>query len=482
MSEAAATGRLRAGGIASGAIVAAYVLLGLLLVLTRVVGLDRSLWLDEIMTVEDYVRRGPIDILSGSYELNNHELFSLLAWATSEVVGESEAALRLWSVLPFLAGVALVTAWLHRRVAHLAGVFFLFLCTGSPLLLDITPQARGYGLAFCAMSVVVVAALESDRSSADGWWLVAFFAGGVVGSLTLPHFAVPFLATGVVLLWNTRLRRRVAVGLPAVGLVVAAWYAPHVDDLLEGSRQVYGVQIGLFGVVTAPIDQILLPALLWFDGVVLVAGLVWLPIVAWALVVVGSSPLLAHSRTVAILLSGVLVTILVLWIARVHVVPRFLSFLLVPLFMLAASGAADVLTRPPRRLRIRGVLTVVGLAALALRFFTPTLDVMSLPREANKDAAMLIRSEAAADAEIYPHMVHPRTLAFYLERPLERRPTQRDVPSMCARPVPVVLVVQPWVLRPLEVPCLGRPGVEQHRFEQYTRGGEIAVWFVPPVE
>ncbi|HEX2427021.1 MAG TPA: hypothetical protein VHI53_03790, partial [Gaiellaceae bacterium] len=96
------------------------------------------------------VRGGPHAILAGPYIPNNHELFSFLGWATTSVLGESAVALRLWSVVPFLLGVAVVTVWLHRRVGALSAVLFLFLATMSPLLLDITRMARGYGLAFLA--------------------------------------------------------------------------------------------------------------------------------------------------------------------------------------------------------------------------------------------------------------------------------------------------------------------------------------------
>ncbi len=81
-----------------------------------------------------------------------------------QLVGESEIAYRLLSAVPFVAGVVLVTAWLHRRLGAGSGLLYLFLATVSPLLLDITRQARGYGLAYLAMSIVVVAALEADRT------------------------------------------------------------------------------------------------------------------------------------------------------------------------------------------------------------------------------------------------------------------------------------------------------------------------------
>ena len=101
--------------------------------------------------------------------------------------------------MPFIAGVAVVTIWLHVRYGALCGLLFLFLATASPLLLDLSRQARGYGIAFLAMSVVVVAALELLRSDRT-WAIVALCVGGVVGAWTLPHFTVAFLAIGAVLL------------------------------------------------------------------------------------------------------------------------------------------------------------------------------------------------------------------------------------------------------------------------------------------
>ena len=133
--------------------------------------------------------------------------------------------------MPFVAGIVLVTIWLHVRYGALSGLLFLFLATASPLLLDLSRQARGYGIAFLAMSVVVVAALELLRSSRT-WAIVALCAGGVVGAWTLPHFTVAFLAIGAVLLAAGVTRSRLAVGLGVSIAAIAAWYAPHVDDIL----------------------------------------------------------------------------------------------------------------------------------------------------------------------------------------------------------------------------------------------------------
>jgi hypothetical protein len=113
--------------IARFATVAAYMVFGVILCATRLVGLDRGFWHDEIVAVEGFIRAGPRQILAGP-DLS-HELFSLLAWSTGSIVGESEIAYRLWSVVPFILGVVLVTAWLHVRVSPMSGVLFLFFAT-----------------------------------------------------------------------------------------------------------------------------------------------------------------------------------------------------------------------------------------------------------------------------------------------------------------------------------------------------------------
>lgn len=481
MSQCAVTGRLRASSRGVGILIAAsYAILGSILCWTRLTGLNRSYWHDEIVTVADYVRAGPREILAGPYIPNNHELFSLLAWATSSVVGESEIAVRLWSVVPFILGVILVTAWLHIRMDPLSGLLFVFFATLSPLLLDLSRQARGYGLAFLAMSVLIVAALEADRSKRD-WTIVAFCVAGLVGTWTLPNFGVAFVATGAALLTDPRLRRRAAVGLGASIVAIGACYSPHFDDLLESSRQDYGVRIDTSGVVTAPIDQILIPALVWIDGTVVFTSLVWLPVVAFAVLLIGSSQLLRRKRSAFILGSGVAATIVALWVISSGVVPRFLSFLLVPLLIMLASGTASILARLATRSPVvRTLVALTTLGALGVAFAPVAAKVTRLPREAHKDAAAVIRSYASPSTPVFAHMVHPRDLAFYLERPVNAHRTSDVASSVCSSRQAVVFVAQPWVLPAVSLPCSRRPGTRHYRFEQYTRGDEINVWFVPP--
>ena len=120
----------RVQNLATPAVVAAYAALGLVLVATRLIGLDRGYWHDEIVTMRDVVMAGPKEIFAG--ERLNHQLFSVLAWATISVGGESEYLTRLWSVVPFVVGAVVVTGWLHVRVGAPSGILFLFMRRARP--------------------------------------------------------------------------------------------------------------------------------------------------------------------------------------------------------------------------------------------------------------------------------------------------------------------------------------------------------------
>lgn len=475
MSDAAVASRRRTRDVAGIATVAVYAVLGAILVGTRVVGLGRSFWHDEILTVVLFVREGPREILAGDYIPNNHELFSLLGWATSSLFGESEVALRLWSVVPFVAAVLLVTVWLHVRVGALTGVLYLYFATLSPLLLDLSRQARGYGLAFLAMSVLVLAALDVHRTRRRSA-IAAFCAAGVVGTWTLPIFGVTFAATGLVLLVE-RPRRTLAWSLAVSYAAIAVWYAPNVDDLLENSQQEFGARIGWFGLPTSPMDQVVIPALLWIEGPVLSPGPAGLLLVAVVAVLLLSSPLLRQRGPALVLGSSVAGPLVVVWAARLYLSTRFVSYLLVPLFVLLASGCAYVLSHP-RRARARSVLAVATLALAVVAFATAGRPVLRLPREAHRDAAELVREQGRGD-RVLAYMLRPRDLDFYLDAPFRTLEPGDVVSSVCAADRDVVYVTQPYGVPRVSLPCLQRPGVRHRRLEQYAAGDQIDVWFVP---
>jgi hypothetical protein len=459
---------------------ASYVVLAGVLAWTRFAGLERGYCCDEISTVAAYVRRGPEAIFVGEYLPNNHQLFSFLAWGTTELVGESEIALRLWSVIPFVVGVAIVTAWLHVRLDALTGVLYLFLATLSPLLIDITRQARGYGLTFLAMSALLVAALELDRGGRRRL-VAAFCTAGTVGSLTLPHFTVVFITTGVILAMRPELRRPCVAGMVLSVGVIAAWYAPHLGDIRDSASQDYGAPIETWWLHTAPFDHILVPGLVLLDEAFIRPTLLSLVWAAGLTALMVSSPLLRAWRTALIVCSGTVATLLVLWLAGPGVVPRFFGFLLVPLFALVASGSASIFARVTSRpAAARTVIAAVTLGIVALSAAPLLVSVPTKPREAQAETAAVIRERVPPSTPVHARMPYSNDLAFHLGRRVVDVDTPQQIASACDQREPIVYVDEPWQTPAPDLPCLRRPGVEHERLEQYTRGGAIDVWFVPP--
>ena len=456
----------------------AYAALASLLVVTRVVGLDRSLWTDEVVTVTDYIRAGPRDILSGPYIPNNHQFFSMLGWLTSLVAGESEIALRLLSVIPFLVGVAIVTAWLHVRLGALSGVLFLFFATASPLLFDVSRQARGYGLAFLAMAAMVVAALEVDRTGSTRM-LAMFFAAGLVGTLTLPNFGLAFVATALALATAPSLSRRVALGIAGSSLVIAVWYAPHIRDLLENSQQDNGAQIGWLGLLSSPVDHVLVPGVLWYGDTFLANDWARLVVFALAAVLLLSSPLVHEMRTAAILCSGMAATLLFVWATRLYLAPRFVSYLLVPLFMLLATGAARALQPNGDRPGARALIAMTTIAVSAAAFVGAASQLLRFPTEAWKDAAVAIEASEWSGRPVLAYTSRPQGLRYYLRAPVIQLEPSQVASSVCQPKHAVVYVDNSFETVPVEVPCLRRDGVRHIRLQQHSYGGETNVWLFP---
>jgi hypothetical protein len=476
MSEAATLRYAAREYLQVSVIAASYVLVGAALCWSRLAGLDQSFWHDEIFTVVHYVREGPREILFGTYVPNNHELFSLVGWATAALVGsDSEAVLRVWSAVPFIAGVVLVAAWLHTRVGALEALLYASLTTLSPLLVDLSRQARGYGLAFFAMSLLIAGALEARRS-ARTWAIVAVAAGGLIGTFTLPIFGVGFLATVGVLLADPLLRRRAAVVLVTSMVAIGAWYAPHADDLLTSSRQEFGAPIPALGIITAPVDQIIFPAFVENAATPRALWLLSLLVIGFPLIV-GT---LARGRRDAIVLgAGVVATLLVVWLGRLYLSPRFVSFLLVPLFILLASGIARALARPHSLRAPGGVLVALSLLALVVTHLVPpVVRATQFPREAHRDAARTIEREAARTRVVLAYVRHPLDLAFYLDRPVHGVATSEVRTRVCASRAAIVYVTQPTLVPAVDIPCLARRGTEHFQVEQRVRGGRIDIWLV----
>ena len=415
---------------------------------------------DEIITVENYVRAGPGAILAGSVPPNNHELFSLLAWLTRSMFGRVGDRLRLWSVVPFLAGVAWSRHGCTYASRRLSGVLFLFLATGSPLLLDITPAARGYGLAFLAMVVVVVAALEAARSGPKSCWLSGSSPeeSSDVDAPELRHRLLRDVRRAA--RRSVELRRRVsAAGVLASALAAFGWYAPHwaTSRLPRGrrtaSRSARSASSRRRSTSTRTGTALADKSRPRRQARLFPSQLLSLVVMARARssgAVVGGHPPL-----------GAVVTMVVFWYVRLTSSHGSSSYLLVPLFMLAASGAARSsgrTNRPPclsgRRSscghrRSRHSSSRCDSRCLTCFLARPTgRCACSSGRGAGGVPDLPVHAAAREGAGVLPRSKSPERV----------RPSRATLPPSATARDPFVSSISPFRVRPLRVPCLARRG------------------------
>ena len=116
----------------------------------RFVGLDGDLWMDEVFTLVNYVQPGLGTVVGDFTDDNQHVLYSLSAWLSTRLLGETPAALRLPALLFGLASI-----WATLRLGRCTiGVREAWL---SAILLAVSyhhvwfsQNARGYTILLCA--------------------------------------------------------------------------------------------------------------------------------------------------------------------------------------------------------------------------------------------------------------------------------------------------------------------------------------------
>lgn len=458
------------------ALVAAGCLLVAAMIVPRVAVLGQSLWHDEIYTIQHYVSGGPGAIF-GSYGTNDHMLFNVLAWLTVWLPGLPDALYRVWGELPFLVGVATVVLWLRVRAGSTAALVFAFLAAASPMLLELTTEARGYGLSFLAASVLVVSGHELAVAPGRRGFATLFCAAGVAGTWTVPDFALPFAGATAALVLVTPLRRPFAVRLGISAIAVAAWYAPTLGRLLGSTGQQYGDRLPWHTPITG--GPVLFGAAFDLTPSTPTGRLVIVAVVVPLLLLGLWEASRTLPRLVAPTVAAVTLTFLALTVLRFYVEQRFLSYLLVPLFVYAGIGAQALLRR--RVVAIVGWAALLAAGGAATVHFVRAADAtIRLPFENNRAAAAAVA--AATHGGAVPVVVNthaPDDLRYYLppsaylivpqQQGLERR--------LCGpHPHGLVFVQQPFFVATVSTRCLARAGAVPHRFRQRARGHLITVW------
>jgi len=461
----------RAGLIVAGGLAA-------LLVWSRLAFLDGSFWHDESYTVVNYVNEGPVEILAGEYLPNNHALFNLLAWATTNRLGRFEAAYRVWSVLPAIAAVALVAVWAWRRFGRAAGLSVAGLMVFAPVHMDLAPQARGYGIGFLSAAAMLVAADRAART-AETRAFVWFGAAAVVGIWTLPPLALPAVGHGIVLAARPATRRKAIAAVVATGTASVAFYAPVLTSVLSRSQDDYEsgpmtfpeMLTSWYYDVARPTVDAAVP-----DGVS--RGGVLLALVALALVAALWHLARAGEQLLALNLAvPVAFTFVAYWVARFYYFDRFSSFLLVYVAVAIALGLASIWDGARAFALLRATLAVVAAVAIVAGTNSVVAQARRLPHENFQLVGELVRRSGID--EVVASTARPAGLEYYVGKRRFTRVQFRGAEQVvCTKAAPFVYVVhQAFAPRVVDTSCLERRGAAHIRVRQNTRG-PVDVWIV----
>jgi hypothetical protein len=155
-------------------------ILSLIALILRSINLNSDLWVDEVLTLLDYVRQPIGHILTSFPNQNQHMFYSVLARISFNIFGESAWAVRLPSVLFGIGSIWAAFLLGKRLLGKNEAILVSILMTVSYHHIWFSQNARGYmGLLFFTLLVTFFwfEALEKNKWF---WWL-AYSASIILG-------------------------------------------------------------------------------------------------------------------------------------------------------------------------------------------------------------------------------------------------------------------------------------------------------------
>ncbi len=333
-----------------------------------------SLWTDELYSVLDYSRRGPIHTLTSYDAANNHVFFNLLNSLTPGAGSVDPGRARFWSFVSAIALPVIGGAELARRRWYLAGALFFAVFASSPEWLDLALQARGYGLlALCALvaSIGTWRYFEEPRRR----WLAVVGVASLIGCWTLPSFAI-FVVPLWVMVILLRRRRAVVVAAAVAGLATGIAYLGVIGQVLDQYNSYadqFGVQFRGADVFRSVHTYLLGDRYVWRSTVVWVLGAL-----GAGLVLVGWPPIVARSLSVTarVLVATCAIFFIVCVIIQTSP-PRTTAFVSVVLGLVVAASVGSLAAQHTNR--------GVYLAATTLLFAWAALGGYNVIRQPGPD-------------------------------------------------------------------------------------------------
>jgi 4-amino-4-deoxy-L-arabinose transferase-like glycosyltransferase len=374
-------------------------LLTLVGAILRLARLESQLWLDEVLTLVEIVRRPLGEIVSSFPSQNQHMLYSILAKFALESFGESAWALRLPAAIFGVLSLWPLYALGLRLSGRLPALLACALMTFSYHHIWFSQNARGYTGLLLFATLATWLWIEAEDRDRWSWWLayaVAVFLGVWVQMTML------FVVAGHGLVWlGNLLRRRKALGAVDARPVVA-W-------LLAGSMslQVYAFSLPEF--LRSAAGEVSMPSA-WTDPLWLVAEVVrnlaiipgGVAAVAAGVAVLGLgwwSLFRRHgSAAMAMVLPVALCAVTMIVLAH-NLWPRFFFFAMGFALLLVVEGALRLGELAGRLFRGRALLTRnlgLGVAGLLVAAFIVTSGkARALPKQDYLGAKTYIEARLA---------------------------------------------------------------------------------------
>ncbi len=268
--------------------------------------LSSSLRTDEISSVERYSSHGPLHAASQYHRANNHPFFNLLNSVTPGTSSYVPWQTRLWAFVSVYGALLLILTWFTLRKAPLAGAVAFALIANSHQAMELTLEARGYGL-LALLTVLLALSMHDYFASPSGSRqekraaiLLALSTG--LGIYTIPYYLI-FVGPLLILTYLSRPSTILIRTLLVSGLLTILLYLPIIRQLWEVATAYeddYGEEFGSLWAIKATFHFILpysrpdLPAL-WTILLPLL-----LVVIAW-LLTSGSKPQQSTRQCVALL-------------------------------------------------------------------------------------------------------------------------------------------------------------------------------------
>jgi mannosyltransferase len=163
----------------------------------RLWNLNSDLWIDEVLTLLDFVRKPVGEILTSFPSQNQHMLFSILAHASTSIFGESAWSLRLPSVLLGIGSIWAFFFLCRRLLGTSEALFGCALMTVSYHHIWFSQNARGYMGLLLFTLLATWCWFEALEKNEWRWWL-GYSASIVLGMWIHPTMAFVVAAHGVV--------------------------------------------------------------------------------------------------------------------------------------------------------------------------------------------------------------------------------------------------------------------------------------------